>query len=215
MNTLEDHLNKAGEEIRRAADQLPPVRAPQAHPVRNRLVAGVVAIAAVAAVVLPLIFLNVPSSDQTSPSDLGQDSSATTSIPVDSTDPAPAEDGIVVATGVFAGSSAEWELTAWASEDGEVCAELGGVGCFTIAEGEHLSGMFVTEPSAASWCGYGTVINAASVEIELADESTVNATVVAHPEFAVDFFVHCQIGGGPGVRLAAIGADETVLEELP
>ena len=218
MKTLQDHLTKAGEEVRLAADQLPPVRAPQAHPARNRLVAGVVVAAAIAALVLPLILLNAPSSDQISPSDLGQDSVVTTSIPVDSTDGTPAEDRFVVATGVFVGSSGEWELTAWETEGGEVCADLGGIGCFMIAEGSHLSGMFVTAPAGAGprgWCGYGTVVNAASVQIVLAGETTVNATVVTHPEFGVDFFVHCQTDGEPAGRLAAIGADGTTLEELP
>lgn len=77
--------------------------------------------------------------------------------------------------------------------------------------------MFVAEPAtrgASGWCGYGTVVDADSVQIVLADETTVNATVVAHPEFDVDFFVYCQIDGWPAGRLAAIGADGTILEEL-
>jgi len=53
MKTLEDHLNRAGEEVRRASTQLPPVRAPRPHLVRNRLIARVGVAAAVAAVVVP------------------------------------------------------------------------------------------------------------------------------------------------------------------
>ena len=72
MKTLEDHLNQAGEEVRRASSQLLPVRAPEPHPVRNRLIAGVGVAAAIGAVVLPLILVNLPAADQISPTDVGQ-----------------------------------------------------------------------------------------------------------------------------------------------
>ena len=72
MKTLEDHLNHAGEEVRQASTQLPPVRAPRPHLVRNRLIARVGVAAAVAAVVVPLILVNLPVIDGTLPVDVGQ-----------------------------------------------------------------------------------------------------------------------------------------------
>lgn len=73
MKTLEDHLNHAGEQVRRASTQLPPVRAPRPHLVRNRLIARVGVAAAVVAVVVPLILVNLPDIDGTRPVDVGQE----------------------------------------------------------------------------------------------------------------------------------------------
>lgn len=128
----------------------------------------------------------------------------------------PPEDEVIVAEGLFEGSSFDWFMTAWETSDGTTCARLGGVGCFSIPEGGHLSGLFITEGfpgGQPGWCGYGTVTGADSVRLHLADGTEADATVYSSPEFDVDFFVHCQMGDSQSARVAALAADGTVLDE--
>jgi hypothetical protein len=72
MKTLEDRLNHAGAEVRRASTQMPPVRTPRPHVATNRLIAGVGVAVATVAVVLPLILVNLPASDTTPIVEVGQ-----------------------------------------------------------------------------------------------------------------------------------------------
>jgi hypothetical protein len=142
----------------------------------------------------------------------------TSSVP-GSSDPVPTQDEVVVAEGLFEGSSFDWFLTAWESGDGTICARLGGMGCFSIPEGGHLSGLFITEDvfpaGQPGWCGYGTVKGADSVRLDLTDSTEADAAVYSSPEFDVDFFVHCQMGDSQSAGVAALAADGTVLEEMP
>ena len=72
MKTLEDHLNRAGEEVRTASDQLPPVRAPRSHLARTRLIVTVGVAVAVAVVAIPLIWVSLIGIDGTPAADIGQ-----------------------------------------------------------------------------------------------------------------------------------------------
>lgn len=127
----------------------------------------------------------------------------------------PPEEEILIAQGVFEGSSMEWRMTAWTADSGTTCVRLGGVSCFSIPEDRHLSGLFITEPQPggqAGWCGYGTVTAAASVQLRLPDGSTVEAPIYSNPEFEDDFFAHCQLGDQPTEGAAALAADGTILQ---
>lgn len=177
-----------------------------------------VVFAALAAVLLVLAILwATDGEDPMAAPTTTQVPTSTSSVPV-SSDPI-FQDEVIVAEGLFEGSSFDWFMTAWRSSDGTTCARLGGVGCFSIPEGGHLSGLFITEhvfpEGQPGWCGYGTVTGADSVRLDLADGTEVDATVYSTPEFDVDFFVHCQMGDSQSADVVALAADGTVLEEVP
>lgn len=222
MADLKSQLSKYFEEVvdRVEVDDLLSGETVELKPQRRRTPAGwTVGLAAAAVVILLGVgSFWVFSPEPTTPSPVGDTPTTSIAVGTEPSDSARSGERFVVATGVFADSAIDWQLTAWQTGSGEVCAELGGVGCFTIRDGGYLSGMFITEPAAGGqegWCGYGTVVDADSVELVLTDDTTVFVPVYEHPEFDVDFFVHCQVGGGPAGRLAAIAADGTILEELP
>ena len=130
----------------------------------------------------------------------------------------PPEDEVIVAEGLFEGSSFDWFMTAWETSDRTICARLVEVGCFSIPEGGHLSDLFIAEGLPGrqpGWCGYGTVTGADSVRLRLADGREADATVYSSPDFDVDFFVHCQMGDRQSAGVAALAADGTVLEVMP
>ena len=180
---------------------------------------GVVS-AAVAAVLLVLAILWATDREDpvTSPSATQVVPTSTRSMP-GSSNPVPAQDEVIVAEGLFEGSSFDWFMTAWETSDGRTCARLGGVECFLIPVGGHLSDLFITEDlfpgGQPGWCGYGTVTGANSVRLHLADGTEADPAVYSSPEFDVDFFVHCRMGDSQSAGVAALAADGTVLEEMP
>jgi hypothetical protein len=135
--------------------------------------------------------------------------------------PEPAGPEVVIAEGNYQGTDRSWTLSAFLTTDNTLCIRLEGMGCVAdIPPGEHLGAVLATTSSGPGeegrWCVYGPVRDAAAVEIQLADGSSIAPIYIyTNASFNVDFYAYCSLGIQPAHNVAALDTDGNIIDTAP